>query len=106
MAKPSILENIILTKQKYLALQKENIPIELLIEDIEANNIPKNFSGSLMGDRVMLIAEMKKASPSKGIISEDYDPKQLAIEYSESNVAAISILTDKDFFLGGSRPLS
>ena len=106
MAKPSILENIILTKQKYLALQKENIPIELLIKDIEKNTIPKNFSGSLMGDRVMLIAEMKKASPSKGIISEDYDPKQLAIEYSESNVAAISILTDKDFFQGDISHLS
>ena len=99
MQKPSILENILLTKQKYIALQKENIPIELLIKDIEKNTIPKNFSGSLMGDRVMLIAEMKKASPSKGIISEDYDPKQLAIEYSESNVAAISILTPRFFIL-------
>ena len=70
MEKPSILENIILAKEKYLDNQKQITPIELLIRDIEQNNIPKNFSGSLMGDSVMLIAEMKKASPSKGIISE------------------------------------
>ena len=100
MEKPSILENIILAKEKYLDNQKQITPIELLIRDIEQNNIPKNFSGSLMGDSVMLIAEMKKASPSKGIISEKYDPKEIALKYSEANVAAISILTDIDLFQG------
>ena len=44
----------IISKQKYVDLQKKNNPIESLIEDIENNNIPKNFSGSLMGDSVML----------------------------------------------------
>lgn len=100
MEKPSILEKILLTKQKYLEIQKKNTPIELLIRGIEENNIPKNFSGSLMGDSVMLIAEMKKGSPSKGIISQQYEPKEIAIKYSDSNVAAISILTDKDYFYG------
>ena len=106
MEKPSILENIILAKEKYLDNQKQITPIELLIRDIEQNNIPKNFSGSLMGDSVMLIAEMKKASPSKGIISEKYDPKEIALKYSEANVAAISILTDIDFFQGDISHLS
>ena len=100
MEKPSILENILISKLKYVDLQKKNNPIESLIEDIENNNIPKNFSGSLMGDSVMLIAEMKKASPSKGVISSTYNPKEIAVKYAESNVAAISILTDIEFFQG------
>ena len=100
MNSASILDKIIYAKMKSLAIKKQQIPIEKLIKNMERVNLPKNFSGSLMGDKVMLIAEMKKASPSKGLIAETYEPKDIALQYSEANVAAISILTDGQFFQG------
>jgi indole-3-glycerol phosphate synthase len=100
MSSSSILDKIISTKQKTLEIKKNQIPIGDLLKSMENVNLPKNFSGSLMGDTVMLIAEMKKASPSKGLITESYEPKDIALTYSESNVAAISILTDHEFFQG------
>jgi indole-3-glycerol phosphate synthase len=51
-------------------------------------------------DRLNLIAEIKKASPSKGMLREEYDPVEIAIDYESHGAAAISILTEEDHFLG------
>jgi indole-3-glycerol phosphate synthase len=51
-------------------------------------------------EKIRVIAEVKKASPSKGIIREDFDPVRIALEYEQSGASAISVLTEEDFFLG------
>lgn len=61
---------------------------------------PKDFVGALHRDTVALIAEVKKASPSKGMLIEDFDHRALAKTYAANGAAAISVLTDEDFFQG------
>jgi indole-3-glycerol phosphate synthase len=67
----------------------------------EAEPPPRDFLAALRtGEQVALIAEIKKASPSKGVLIEDFDPAQLARIYTEHGAAALSVLTDADFFQG------
>lgn len=61
----------------------------------------RDFAGALKGEHVALIAEVKRASPSKGILIEDFDPVALGTTYAANGAAAISVLTDERFFMGG-----
>ncbi len=61
---------------------------------------PRDFVRALRRDTVALIAEVKHASPSKGILIEDFDPVALGASYADHGAAAISVLTDRDFFMG------
>ena len=61
---------------------------------------PLPFRGHLQADGVSLIAEVKKASPSKGVLTDDFDPIRLALEYQNGGASAISVLTDEKFFQG------
>lgn len=67
---------------------------------------PKDFAGALRGDHVRLIAEVKHASPSKGVLVDPFDPVKIATEYQAGGAAAISVLTDQVFFQGSLRDLS
>jgi indole-3-glycerol phosphate synthase len=67
---------------------------------------PRNFQEALTGRESAIIAEIKKASPSRGIIREDFDPRKIAGIYEDNGAAAISILTESVFFKGDSRYLS
>ena len=66
---------------------------------------PRDFIGALKRETVALIAEVKKASPSQGVLIEDFDPVRLATTYAENGAAAISVLTDEKFFQGHLRYL-
>ena len=66
----------------------------------KAAPFPLNLSGALWGDRVRLIAEVKKTSPSKGLLAEHYDPVAQATVYADNGAAAISVLTEVDHFQG------
>jgi len=66
---------------------------------------PRDFIGALNKDTVALIAEVKKASPSKGVLIEDFDPVRLATTYADNGASAISVLTDEQFFQGHLRYL-
>lgn len=98
-----ILQHIVTEKKKRLHAVKSGASLHDLrtrIADIEP---PRDFSTAISrsGDTpVRLIAEIKKASPSRGVISEDFDHRRTASVYEEKSVDAISVLTEEDFFQG------
>ena len=94
---PSILDEIVSAKRQELALQKESVSLDMLRDRIAAQPRPFNLSGALMGGGVRLIAEVKKASPSRGLLCPDFDPGRLAGIYASNGAAAISVLTDPRF---------
>lgn len=94
-----ILTKIVAKKQEKLTLAKEKIPLEKLRE--ECNRQPAGrFYSALAKEGTNIIAEIKKASPSKGLICKDFDPVSIAKAYKEGGAAAISVLTEEDFFQG------
>jgi indole-3-glycerol phosphate synthase len=96
-----ILDRINDHKRKQVAEDKKRIPLEQLKEMIEDTGKRKAFSKAIKtGGKISIIAEVKQASPSKGIIKKDFDPLDIAAAYDKSDVQAISVLTETDFFLG------
>jgi indole-3-glycerol phosphate synthase len=93
----TILDDIVAAKREELEQGKSEVPLETLEQRISTQPRPLNFSGALLGDQVRLIAEIKKASPSRGLLSPDFDPVALADTYAENGAAAISVLTDPRF---------
>ncbi|QDS89289.1 Indole-3-glycerol phosphate synthase [Rosistilla ulvae] len=97
----TILDTIIAKKHEELAAAKRVRPIEQLEALAAAAAAPLDFHAALAAtDEVRLIAEVKKASPSAGIIREDFDPVAIATTYANSGAACISVLTDESFFQG------
>lgn len=94
---PNILEEIVAAKTNELALQKGKVGQHELETLISAQSPPLNLSGSLMSGDIRLIAEVKKASPSRGLLCPDFDPVVLAQTYADNGAAAISVLTDPRF---------
>ncbi|QDZ39531.1 indole-3-glycerol phosphate synthase TrpC [Euhalothece natronophila Z-M001] len=99
----NILEEIVWQKEKEVDRSREKIPFLQLRKQVQDNAPPvKNFLKALQkGERnPALIAEIKKASPSKGVIREDFDPITLAKTYEEAGASCLSVLTDATFFQG------
>ena len=94
---PTILDEIVSAKRNELADQKNNVSIGELEGMIRDQPNPLDFGLALKGDNIQLIAEVKKASPSKGLLCEDFDPVRLASIYTGYGAAAISVLTDPRF---------
>ncbi len=97
----SVLDEICERKKEHVTAQKAAIPLEALKAQIKAAPAPKGFIKALQSSSApAIIAEVKKASPSKGIIREDFDPVQIAGIYEENGAACISVLTDEPYFQG------
>ena len=97
----SILEEIVKNTTLKLAEKKVATPLAEIKSELARLNLPKGaFKVNLLNKDQAIIAEIKKASPSAGIISEDFDPIQKAKDYEAFGAAALSILTEEDFFLG------
>ena len=94
---PNILDDIITAKRPELALQKAEVPLAELERRAAGQPAPLDLAGALRGKEVSLIAEVKKASPSRGLLCPDFDPVRLAETYAENGAAAISVLTDPRF---------
>ena len=73
------------------------VPLSALRDAIATRPLPLDFPAALRGDGISLIAEVKKASPSKGLLREDFQPTELAATYSGNGAAAISVITDSHF---------
>jgi indole-3-glycerol phosphate synthase len=102
----TILNDIVENTRAKLKSKKAELPLAEIISKLNEMNLPKGaFKESLLNKDEAIIAEIKKASPSAGIISEDFDPIKKAKEYEDFGASALSILTEEDFFLGSSQYL-
>jgi len=100
----NILEKIIKKKIEKIDLLKKTIDVKSLNEIIDKNNsfidFKKKIENNLTNNKSSIIAEIKKASPSAGVIIDNYNPVEIAKIYDENNVTCLSVLTEEDFFLG------
>lgn len=94
------LDEILKYKYAEVAVRKEQMPILELERRIINAPPTRPFRQSLTGDSIKLIAELKKASPSKGLLCSNFEPVKLARDYEASGAAAISVLTEKKYFQG------
>ena len=99
-----VLEEIIKKKIEKVDLLKKSISLNSLNEQIDQNKTFINFKDRIQNNidnnKISLIAEIKKASPSAGIIIDDYNPIEIAKIYDNNKATCLSILTEEDFFLG------
>lgn len=104
-----ILDAIVLKKKERLAVSKSALPLKDLRIQAEDAGKPRDFKNAIkraQNEKIHLIAEIKRASPSKGIIRKDFDHLAIARAYEECAVDAVSILTEQDFFQGSLNFLS
>jgi indole-3-glycerol phosphate synthase len=104
----SVLACIVETKHAELARAKAEAPLADWLDTLADLPPTRDFAGALKrapGDAVRVIAEVKKASPSKGVIRADFDPVAIARAYAAAGAAAVSVLTDADYFQGSLQDL-
>ena len=96
----NILEKIIFDKRKNIEDYKKCFTLDDLIKKISLYKNYLNFKKKLEEDKISVIGEIKKASPSAGVIIEKYEPKEIALKYLNAGAACISILTEENYFFG------
>ena len=105
-----VLKEIIKKKIEKVDLLKKSISLNTLNEQIEQNKTFINFKDKIQNNidnnKISLIAEIKKASPSAGIIIDDYNPIEIAKIYNNNKATCLSILTEENFFLGSLSDIS
>jgi indole-3-glycerol phosphate synthase len=101
---PDILRKILARKLEEIATRKRSLGLEALGQQVAAADPVRGFLAALQGrleaGRPAVIAEVKQASPSRGILRADFDPVQIAASYERGGAACLSVLTDVDFFKG------
>ena len=101
IASGTILDRIMEVKRKEVSAAKQATPLLQVQQRTSSAEPSRNFTGALRtGAPMHVIAEVKKASPSKGVFRPDFDPMSSLRQYEDSAASAISILTDRDFFQG------
>jgi indole-3-glycerol phosphate synthase len=101
-----ILDDIVAVKRREVALRKKTTPLSALETAIQGIPPTRDFRQALAGSACSIIAEVKRRSPSRGVIREDFDPVHIAREYERDGAAAVSVLTDKTFFGGNEADLT
>tara|TARA_B000000441_G_C21626414_1_gene280747 strand:+ start:31 stop:777 length:747 start_codon:yes stop_codon:yes gene_type:complete len=97
----SILQKIVENTETNLAQKKAELSLEQIKTALDDLHLPRGrFKDNISNKDEAIIAEIKKASPSAGVISKDFDPIKKAIEYEAFGASALSILTEEDFFMG------
>ena len=97
---PHILDQILDAKRREVERLKTTTPQSDLEEQARDSALPLNMAGALMGDQIRVIAEIKRRSPSKGLLKQNFDPVAIANAYASGGAAAISVLTEADHFDG------
>ncbi|GAW85904.1 indole-3-glycerol phosphate synthase [Bathymodiolus platifrons methanotrophic gill symbiont] len=102
---PDILKKILATKAEEVAKRKQRMSVADLAGIISDTETPRGFALALQdkaaSKKPAIIAEVKKASPSKGVIRENFKPVEIAQDYAMSGATCLSVLTDKEYFQGG-----
>jgi indole-3-glycerol phosphate synthase len=105
-----VLERILAVKAEEIAKAKERVGATLMRRRAEEAEKPRDFAGALRrkiaAGLPAVIAEIKKASPSKGLLREQFDPAAIARSYAEHGAACLSVLTDQRFFQGSAEDLA
>jgi indole-3-glycerol phosphate synthase len=96
----TILDQIVEARRGSIAHRKRSLPEAALKFAVEKAQPPRDFPGALSRDAFNVIAELKKASPSRGVLRENYAPGALAAGLQSAGAAALSVLTEEDFFSG------
>lgn len=98
-----ILERIVWEKDREVAASRERLSLQKLQQQVADLPATRDFLAALRAScrKPAVIAEVKKASPSKGVIREDFDPEAIARAYAAGGASCLSVLTDKAFFQGG-----
>ena len=98
-----ILERIVWDKDREVAASRERLSLQKLQQQVADLPATRDFLAALRAScrKPAVIAEVKKASPSKGVIREDFDPEAIARAYAAGGASCLSVLTDKAFFQGG-----
>ena len=100
----NILNNIITKKIERIDFLKKKTNLNSLDQIIDKNNsyidFKKKIQNNITQDKISIIAEIKKASPSAGVIIDNYNPVEIAKIYNDNKVTCLSVLTEEDFFLG------
>jgi len=97
----TILDEIVAKRRERLAEEQARLPLaEIQARLADLPDTVRNFPEMLRGDFVRIIAEVKRASPSEGLINATFDPRYLAQDYAGGGAAAISVLTEQDYFQG------
>ncbi len=97
----NILDEIVANTKAKVSISKKKISLDDMISTVNSSEFVKSkFKANLKDKDQAIIAEIKKASPSAGVISEDFDPVTKAKEYEAFGASALSILTEEDYFLG------
>ena len=97
------LTEILDHKRQEVAVRKEKLPLITLVQSLEGTEPTRGFADAIRSreqDQLTCIAEIKKASPSKGIIAHSFHPESIAREYEVGGAKALSVLTDEKYFLG------
>ena len=106
----NVLEKIIQNKKKKIINLKRNISLDSLNDLIDQNKTFINFKlkieNNIKNSKFSIIAEIKKASPSAGVIIKDYNPVKIANLYNDNKATCLSVLTEEDFFLGNLKHIS
>ncbi len=97
----TILNEIVENTKTKLVQKKIDLPVKNILDQLKKTQLPKaNFKNNIFGKDQAIIAEIKKASPSAGIIDTNFDPVKKAKEYESFGASALSILTEEDYFQG------
>ena len=98
---PSVLQRIVATKQLEVAAAKKQRSLAQLQAESEKDTQPRRgFANALRAADIGIIAEIKRASPSKGIINHNFSPALFAQQYEQAGASCLSVLTDRDYFQG------
>lgn len=109
MSAPDILKQILADKADEVDARSGRVPLRELQARIDNAEMPRGFAGRLQltveSGRPAVIAELKKASPSRGVIRESYDPAAIAASYERGGATCLSVLTDEQYFQGRAEDL-
>lgn len=103
MSSETILDTIMANRRRQVEILKKKLPLHVLAEQAFAaceKRVPHDFAAALKKTGLSVIAEVKKASPSKGVIRPDFHPAEIARAYEQAGADAVSVLTEETYFQG------